>query len=133
MTMLELITIAALANGVAPSTLKAICWVESRHNPNIIHKDDGGSDSYGICQIKLATARFMGFKGKAKDLLDPKVNLHYAAKYLKYQKDRYGDNVRKAISAYNAGRYIKANKKYVDKVSSLRVGMFSSNPICGAR
>lgn len=85
-------------------------------------RNDGGSPSYGLCQVKLATARHMGFKGKPSDLLKPDINADLAAKYLRYQLNRYG-SMEKALSAYNAGRYIKANAGYVAKVKKVERGM----------
>jgi soluble lytic murein transglycosylase-like protein len=82
--------------------LESICYTESKFNVNAVHHDDGDSDSLGLCQVKLKTARFMGFKGNAKKLMNPQINSYYAAKYLKYQISRY-HSVRKAVIAYNMG------------------------------
>ena len=38
---------------------------------------------YGLMQILPATARSMGFRGQATDLLDAETNLKYAGKYLR--------------------------------------------------
>lgn len=70
----------------------------------------------GVCQIKLQTARLVGYTGKEKDLLDPGLNIYYAGKYLKKQLDRYKGDIPKAVSAYNAGTYRTSNEAYVDKV-----------------
>lgn len=102
--------------------LASLCYVESRHNPKAINPDDGKSSSLGVCQIKLETAKLMGFKGSVKELMDPKVNIKYAAKYLKKQIDRYDGDIPKAVAAYNAGSYRENKKKvainsaYVKKV-----------------
>lgn len=94
--------------------------------------------SYGLFQLKASVARNLGFtayeyvevvkvyKGRmtkmkklvdhTKDLLKPEVNSWYAAKLIKELYKRYGKNTVKVISAYNAGRYIKTNEKYVLKV-----------------
>lgn len=108
--------IAGLLTGVDPTLLSAICYVESKHDAGAYVAMDGNSPSYGICQIKLATARFMGFKGTAEQLMEPATNIYYAARYMAYQKRRYNDR-KKALSAYNAGRAIESNKAtYVRKV-----------------
>lgn len=86
-----------------PNLLSSLCYVESKHNPNAIHKDDGKTDSLGICQVKLATAKSLGYKGTAKGLLNPNANIYYAAKYLSYQRSRYHGSISKAIIAYNRG------------------------------
>lgn len=102
--------------------IESICYVESKYKATALHKDDGGEDSVGLCQLHLSTAKLMGYKGTQKGLLDPKVNAFFAAKYLKHQLARYKGNQIKAIAAYNAGSYrlnakgeIK-NKQYVYKV-----------------
>lgn len=118
--------------------LYAICEVESKCKLNVVNRNDGTSSqkasgivssSHGLFQIKLATAKSLGFitkevkiiKGKrvvidhTKELLNPSTNAMYAAKLLRYEYDRY-HNIIKAISAYNAGRYITGNKNYVNKV-----------------
>lgn len=101
--------------GVPGELVRAVCKVESGLNPAAIHHSDGHSKSYGLCQIKLATARQMGYDGTVQGLMDPETNAMYAAKYLKMQKERYG-NWLQAISAYNAGRAIISNRNYVRQV-----------------
>jgi len=96
---------------VPPSLLAAIADVESGGNPNA----RGRSGEIGLMQIKCDTAREMGMTGSCEDLLNPYVNVWYAARYLRYQYNRYG-SWEKAISAYNAGRYTPANWRYVEKV-----------------
>jgi soluble lytic murein transglycosylase-like protein len=99
-----------------PNLLSSLCYIESTHNINAVHKDDGGGDSVGICQVKLKTAKWLGFKGTEKQLMYPKTNIYYAAKYLAYQKKRYG-NITRAIVAYNIGNAKNLTRsKYSDKV-----------------
>lgn len=97
--------------------LSSLCFVESKYDINAIHKDDGKSDSLGVCQIKLATAKQFGFKGTKTQLMNPYTNIHYAAKYLKYQIDRYHGYTTKAIISYNKGSAKNlTHTKYSDKV-----------------
>lgn len=115
---------AAKAVKVSASLLLAICNHESSGLKNVIAHNDGGSPSYGICQMKYETARMLGFEGQAKDLMEPKTNALYAAKYLKYQMGRYDNQWCKATAAYNAGTYFESkvvpgkprNLKYVRRV-----------------
>lgn len=108
--------------GTPPGLLSALCYVESKHRPYAFNENDGGSSSIGICQIKLGTARGLGFKGTAEELSRPKTNIYYAGKYLKTQIKRYGGDIKKAISAYNAGTHrendlgLTLNRLYVAKV-----------------
>lgn len=99
-----------------PNLLSSLCYVESTHNIKAIHKDDGSGNSVGVCQIKLKTAKWLGFKGTEKQLMEPATNIHYAAKYISYQHGRY-KSVTKAIIAYNMGNAKNLTKtKYSDKV-----------------
>jgi hypothetical protein len=105
-----------MTGAVVTALLSAICFVESGHKPNAINFYDGGSASYGKCQIKLSTARLMGFRGGVTELwLNPAVNSKYAERYLRYQLRRYRWDLSKAISAYSCGTACN-NQKYVDKV-----------------
>ncbi len=105
-----------------PGLLSALCYVESGHDVRALHLDDNGSPSIGVCQVKLSTARLLGFKGSESDLRDPKLNVRVAGQYLSYQLLRYNRNVHKAVSAYNAGTWTvnaqghTRNVKYVNKV-----------------
>lgn len=105
----------------------AICFVESNHRVEAIHRDDGLSNSVGICQLQLPTARLLGFKGSEAQLQQVDVNIRLSATYLASLVQRYHGDIRKAVSAYNMGswRVLKpphryagriANQSYVDKV-----------------
>lgn len=85
-----------------PGLLSSICYIESKHVIQTIHHNDGGSDSIGICQIKLSTAQGLGFKGTAEELLEPKNNIYYAGKYLALNFKKY-HTATKAVIAYNQG------------------------------
>lgn len=102
-TLLTLFTIVSLQYHIPPGLLESLCYVESKHQITAVHKDDGvGGDSLGVCQIKLKTAKEMGFKGNQKQLMLPANNVKYAAKYLSKQLKRYG-KINKAVIAYNRG------------------------------
>jgi soluble lytic murein transglycosylase-like protein len=79
---------------------------ESTHRPRAINRP-----YYGLMQILPATARSMGFKGQAKDLLDAETNLTYAVKYLRGAwliSDGSYDN---AVKWYSRGYYYEAKKR----------------------
>lgn len=100
-----------------PGLLSAVCHVESNHDIRAMHYSDGNGDSLGICQIKLSTARLMGFGGSSEELRLPAANVFYAGRYLKHQLARYAGDPVKALSAYNAGTArLHLNKPYVYKV-----------------
>lgn len=129
MTLTATILAAAKAAGVPGALFLAICTHESHLN-NVTVPHDGGSPSYGVCQIKEDTARELGFtgivtgptvesdifdgalepKGTPEGLMIPSVNAKYAAKYLKKQLDRYEGDWCKATAAYNAGSYSPSSK-----------------------
>lgn len=121
-----IILLAAKKASVSGSLLLAICTHESGLK-NIMVKSDGGSPTYGICQIKQETAKMQGWTGEAKLLMNPRTNAKYAALYLKFQLDRYEGDEIKAVSAYNAGRYNEShispgnprNLRYVNNVMRL--------------
>lgn len=97
---------------VSSQLLSAICWAESGHDAKNIGISDGGTnnDAFGICQVLLETAEDLGFDKKDCvkfkpncQLMDPYVNITYAAKYLRKLLNRYKGDVINAIAAYNTG------------------------------
>jgi len=112
---------AAKEVGVSPDLLSAICYAESHHNHKAYVHADGTGDNhaFGICQVLLKTAEQYGFKdprctedfkSRKQDrtysnckLFGPYTNALYAARYLKYQLDRYDGSWINAIAAYNTG------------------------------
>jgi len=107
-----------MSNPILAAALIAICDVESGGKTNAINQNDGGTASYGVCQIKYATAKQLGFRGTVSELwLNPDTNRYWAGKYLEKQYNRYKGDILKAISAYNCGRACN-NKGYVRKVLS---------------
>lgn len=105
--MNELILMFAMVTqtyNLPPKLLSGICYVESGHKVKAINVNDGGADSLGVCQIKLETAKLVGYRGTAKELHHSAfMNISYAGKYLRKQLDRYHDDVIQAVAAYNAG------------------------------
>jgi soluble lytic murein transglycosylase-like protein len=79
---------------------------ESRGNPRVISQGN-----YGLMQIKLATARGMGYRGTAAGLLDADTNMTYAVKYLAGAYRVAGGNADRAVSYYAGGYYYAAKRK----------------------
>ena len=118
MTYTAIILAAAKAAKISGELLLAICTQESNLT-NIVVYHDGDSPSYGVCQIKFGTAQMLGFKGRPKDLVDVGTNAKWAAKYLKYQENRYSTTDWCALSAaYNAGSF-NESKKFPGKPRNL--------------
>ncbi len=119
MTYASIILSAATKAKVSGTLLLAICTYETNlTNVTVYH--DGGSPSYGICQVKFETAKMLGFRGRSRDLINPSENAKWAAKYLKFQEERYGTNDWcKLAAAYNAGTFTES-KKQVGKPRNLK-------------
>lgn len=109
---------AAHRTGLPYELLWGLCKTESNLKPEAVNKFDGKGHSHGLCQIKLATARLVGFKGGTEALYNPWNNAYFAGLYLKHQLDRYKGDWIRAIAAYNRGSSGKRvlNKTYVQKV-----------------
>lgn len=136
----QMILALAKTVGVPGTLLLAICTHESG-GVNRVVANDGPSSTFGICQVKYETAKMLGFKGRDKELLLPKVNVEYAAKYLKYQLNRYYGNWCKATAAYNSGTYNPSTKmigkprnlKYLKSVALFLSDKEKNNLACGQR
>jgi soluble lytic murein transglycosylase-like protein len=80
----------------------AVAEVESSLNGKVIGRQDPHAVHYGLMQLKLGTARMLGFKGHPKDLLQWKTNLKIGIVYLNEKLEKHG-SVQAASAAYNAG------------------------------
>lgn len=114
MNIVSTILLAAKSAGVSGTLLLAICQHESGNFKHNYNAHDRGSASIGSCQIKRATAEMVGFTGTAKELMNPKINAKFAAKYLAYQqfyrKHPYGNDWVKLVASYNSGTYHPSKK-----------------------
>ncbi len=93
----ELVTRAALREGLPPDLLHSIALVESGYRQDAVSP----KGAIGIMQLMPATARDL-----EADPTDPEQNVNAGARYLrelllKYLDDPY--QLRKALAAYNAG------------------------------
>jgi len=86
---------AAVSAAVEANLLRAVIVVESGFNSRAVSK----RGAVGLMQLMPATATRFG----AFNRYDPKQNIHAGALYLKFLMDRFGQNVRLALAAYNAG------------------------------
>jgi len=107
------------ANSLDKTLVMAIVWQESSGFPDAVRWENTEVGySFGLMGLTLPAARDMGFTGMGVSLLIPEVNVKYGCKYLRWQINRYNGDVRKGVSAYNAGHYTEANRSYVDSVFS---------------
>jgi soluble lytic murein transglycosylase-like protein len=86
---------AAVSAALEPNLLRAVIVVESGFNSRAVSK----RGAVGLMQLMPATATRFGVSNP----FDPKENVHGGARYLKFLIDRFGQNIRLALAAYNAG------------------------------
>jgi len=96
----------AAANNLPEDLLRRVIKRESGGNPRVISKGN-----YGLMQIRLGTARAMGYRGTAAGLLDPDTNMTYAVKYLAGAYHAAGGDHSRAVHYYAAGYYYAAKRK----------------------
>jgi soluble lytic murein transglycosylase-like protein len=96
----------ASANGVPEALVRRVIKRESGGNPRVVSRGN-----YGLMQIKLATARSLGYGGGASGLLNAETNMNYAVKYLAGAYRVAGGNSDRAVHYYAAGYYFAAKRK----------------------
>jgi len=89
--------------GLPDSLVERIIRRESGGNSRAVH-----AGNYGLMQIRLGTARAMGYTGSAAGLLDPQTNMTYALRYLAGAYRAAGGNESRAIALYSRGYYYQA-------------------------
>jgi soluble lytic murein transglycosylase-like protein len=98
----------ATLQGVPTHIALGLAETESTFKPNAISKGN-----YGIMQIRLGTARGLGFKGSVKALMAPETNIKYGMLYLNECYAKY-HNIPLMIGCYNGHASLK--NPYVKKV-----------------
>lgn len=91
----SIIETAAVSASVEPNLLRAVIVVESGFNPHAVSK----RGAVGLMQLMPATALRYGVPNP----YDPRENVRAGARYLKFLIDRFGQDVKLALAAYNAG------------------------------
>jgi len=86
---------AAADYRVSPDLVRAVVQVESGFNP----RARSPKGAMGLMQLMPATAAELG----VDDPFDPEQNVRGGVTYLRQLLDRYDDNERLALAAYNAG------------------------------
>lgn len=87
-----------------PALLAAVIEAESKFNPDA-HSSAG---AVGLMQLTPTTAKGIaqytgGHDFRLSDLTNPEINVRYGAWYLRHLLNRYHDDERLALAAYNAG------------------------------
>jgi soluble lytic murein transglycosylase len=117
-----------------PALLAAVIETESKFDPEA----HSGAGAVGLMQLTPSTAKGIaqftgGHNFRLSDLTNPEINVRYGAWYLRHLLDRYHDEERLALAAYNAGEdnvdrwqrehvgiQFKETRDYVDKVERLK-------------
>jgi soluble lytic murein transglycosylase-like protein len=97
------------ANGVPTSLVHRVIMRESRYNPRAV-----SMGNYGLMQIRLGTARAMGYTGSAAGLLDAETNMTYAVKYLAGAYRAAHGNEALAVALYARGYYARGGQSAGD-------------------
>jgi soluble lytic murein transglycosylase-like protein len=114
----------AKANGVPEALVHRVIVHESRYQPQLV----GRGGTIGLMQIKLATARGLGYTGDAAGLRDPNTNLTFAVKYLAgAYRAANGDHSR-AMHYYASGYYEAAKRQRIEFAGNQRLDHFG-NPL----
>jgi soluble lytic murein transglycosylase-like protein len=115
----------AQANGLPVELVHRVVMRESRYNPRAVSKGN-----YGIMQIRLGTARAMGYRGSAEGLLDADTNMTYAVKYLAGAYRAAGGNHDRAVMNYARGYYHAAKRQgfspYATETGAAARGSYAS-------
>ena len=94
----SLVAQQASANGIPVSLVERVIKRESGGNPRAVSRGN-----YGLMQIRLGTARAMGYSGSAEGLLDAATNMTYAVRYLAGAYRAAGGNESRAVALYASG------------------------------
>jgi soluble lytic murein transglycosylase-like protein len=102
----------AAANNVPEALVHRVIVRESKYHPGLV----GRGGTIGLMQIKLPTARGLGYTGDAAGLRDPNTNLAWGIKYLAgAYRAANGDHSR-AVRYYAGGYYYAAKRQRQERL-----------------
>jgi soluble lytic murein transglycosylase-like protein len=96
-------TTHALANDIPLDLALAVVKHESRFDADAT----GQAGEIGLMQIKLSTARDMGYEGSTAELYDPATNVRWGMKYLGEARQLADGSECGTLSKYNGGHATK--------------------------
>ena len=91
----DIVRAAAAAERLSPALIDAVIAVESAYRVRAV----SARGASGLMQLMPATAKLYG----VTDIFDPRQNVAAGARHLRGLLDRYGQDVARALAAYNAG------------------------------
>lgn len=107
----------ARAQGIPVDLALAVVRHESGYNP----RATGQAGEIGLMQIKLQTARGIGYRGTRQELYDPATNIEWGMKYLGEARRLAGGDECGMLSRYNGGLATKRKiTRYCRGVNSHR-------------
>jgi soluble lytic murein transglycosylase-like protein len=101
----------AMANNVPEALVHRVIVRESKYHPALV----GRGGTIGLMQIKLATARGLGYTGTAEGLRDPETNLAYGVKYLAGAYRAAHNDHNRAVHYYASGYYYAARRQHLER------------------
>src|SRR5258706_8820844 len=110
----KMVAVHARENQVPEALVHRVIVRESKYHPDLI----GRGGTIGLMQIKLATARGLGYQGDAEGLRDPETNLTYGIKYLAGAYRAANGNHDRAVHYYASGYYAAAKRLRLKHVAS---------------
>ena len=102
----------AKANLVPEALVHRLIVRESKYNPELV----GHGGTIGLMQIKLATAKGVGYTGDADGLRDPETNLTYGVRYLAGAYRAAGGDYDRAIRYFAGGYYYVAKQQRLERL-----------------
>ncbi len=102
-----LVTTHAKANNLPEALVHRVIVRESGYRPSLVSRGN-----IGLMQIKLGTARGLGYTGTAEGLRDPDTNLTWAVKYLAGAYHAANGDHNRAIHYYASGYYYAAKRQH---------------------
>ncbi|MCX7325976.1 MAG: transglycosylase SLT domain-containing protein [Hyphomicrobiales bacterium] len=108
----------AARNGMPVALARAVIRLESNFRPSASNRGN-----FGLMQIRLGTARSLGYSGGAAGLLNAQTNLTYGMRYLARAYHLAGGDICGAIMRYQSGlgatRANGANRAYCDRARTI--------------
>jgi soluble lytic murein transglycosylase-like protein len=102
-----LVAAHAKANNLPEALVHRVIVRESGYRPHLVSQGN-----IGLMQIKLGTARSLGYTGTAEGLRDPETNLTWAVKYLAGAYRAANSDHRRAMLYYASGYYHAAKRQH---------------------